>query len=84
MGFEETEEIGPDGKPHIISERSFGGPGKKLTKAEMKKQKQLTREMQVGPGECGGGGGGGGRRRGGGRGGRGRGEEGERCFSCGR
>uniref|UniRef100_A0A7S0EFK5 Uncharacterized protein n=1 Tax=Hanusia phi TaxID=3032 RepID=A0A7S0EFK5_9CRYP len=46
MGFEETEEIGPDGKPHIISERSFGGPGKKLTKAEMKKQKQLTREMQ--------------------------------------
>uniref|UniRef100_A0A7S4KBC3 Uncharacterized protein n=1 Tax=Guillardia theta TaxID=55529 RepID=A0A7S4KBC3_GUITH len=46
MGFEETEEIGPDGKPHIISERSFGGPGKKLTKAEMKKQKQLTKEMQ--------------------------------------
>ena len=49
MGFEETEEIGPDGKPHIISEKSFNpsGPGPKLTKAQIKQQKAMEKEMAV-------------------------------------
>jgi len=47
MGFEETEEIGPDGKPHIISEKSFnpGGPAPKLTKAQKRQQKAMQKEM---------------------------------------
>ena len=50
MGFEETEEIGPDGKPHIISEKTFnpsGAPQPKLTKAQKQQQKQMQKEMQV-------------------------------------
>lgn len=49
MGFEETEEIGPDGKPHIISEKSFnpGGPAPKLTKAQKRQQKAMQKEMAV-------------------------------------
>mmetsp|Transcript_18182 Transcript_18182/g.28204 ORF Transcript_18182/g.28204 Transcript_18182/m.28204 type:complete len:225 (-) Transcript_18182:368-1042(-) len=53
MGFEETEEIGPDGKPHIISEHSFGGPmkgavnkGKPLTAAQKKQQKMMKKQME--------------------------------------
>jgi hypothetical protein len=49
MGFEETEEIGPDGKPHIISEKSFnpGGPAPKLTAAQKRQQKAMQKEMAV-------------------------------------
>eukprot|EP00283_Hemiselmis_rufescens_P008984 CAMPEP_0173432904 /NCGR_PEP_ID=MMETSP1357-20121228/10550_1 /TAXON_ID=77926 /ORGANISM="Hemiselmis rufescens, Strain PCC563" /LENGTH=166 /DNA_ID=CAMNT_0014397569 /DNA_START=16 /DNA_END=513 /DNA_ORIENTATION=+ len=51
VGFEETEEIGPDGKPHIISEKSFtpgGGKasGKPLTKAQKAQQKAMQKEMK--------------------------------------
>lgn len=47
IGFEETEEIGPDGKPHIISEHSFNpGTGKPLTAAQKKQQKMMNKEMQ--------------------------------------
>jgi len=49
MGFEETETIGPDGKPHIISEKTFNpsGPQPKLTKAQKAQQKAMQKEMQV-------------------------------------
>jgi hypothetical protein len=47
MGFEETEEIGPDGKPHIISEKSFNPSGGKLSKAQLQAQKRMQKEMQV-------------------------------------
>jgi hypothetical protein len=47
MGFEETEEIGPDGKPHIISEKTFNPTGGKMSKAQMKAQKQMEKEMKV-------------------------------------
>eukprot|EP00285_Hemiselmis_virescens_P006646 CAMPEP_0173380720 /NCGR_PEP_ID=MMETSP1356-20130122/3365_1 /TAXON_ID=77927 ORGANISM="Hemiselmis virescens, Strain PCC157" /NCGR_SAMPLE_ID=MMETSP1356 /ASSEMBLY_ACC=CAM_ASM_000847 /LENGTH=77 /DNA_ID=CAMNT_0014334421 /DNA_START=34 /DNA_END=264 /DNA_ORIENTATION=+ len=51
MGFEETEEIGPDGKPHIISEKSFTPGGSKksskpLTKAQIAQQKAVQKEMK--------------------------------------
>lgn len=49
MGFEETEEIGPDGKAHIISEKQFNpqaGPAPKLTKAQKAQQKAMQKEMQ--------------------------------------
>ena len=50
VGFEETEEIGPDGKPHIISEHQFGGaPAPKLTKAQRQQQKAMQKEMAVPP-----------------------------------
>lgn len=47
MGFEETEEIGPDGKPHIVSEKSFNPNGGKLTKAQKANQKAMQKEMKV-------------------------------------
>lgn len=53
IGFEETEEIGPDGKAHVVSEKSFGGPSaqplvsKKLTPAQKAQQKALQQEMQA-------------------------------------
>lgn len=49
MGFEETEEIGPDGKPHIISEHSFNpnSPSKPLTPAQKKAQKAQEKAMQA-------------------------------------
>jgi len=50
MGFEETEEIGPDGKAHIISEKSFTPGGKKsgkpLTKAQKQQEKAVQKEMK--------------------------------------
>lgn len=53
VGFEETEEIGPDGKPHIISEHQFGGaPAPKLTKAQRQQQKAMQKEMAVTPSPC--------------------------------
>jgi hypothetical protein len=47
MGFEETEEIGPDGKPHIISEKTFNPNGGKMSKAQLQAQKQMEKEMKV-------------------------------------
>jgi len=50
MGFEETEEIGPDGKAHVISEKSFGGPQlapKALTPTQKAQQKALHQEMEA-------------------------------------
>ncbi len=48
IGFEETEEIGPDGKPHIISEHSFTpGAGKPLTAAQKKQQELMDQHMQA-------------------------------------
>ena len=41
MGFEETETIGPDGKAHIVSEKTFNPSGvaaPKLTKAQRSEQ----------------------------------------------
>ena len=48
MGFEETETIGPDGKAHIVSEKTFNPSGvaaPKLTKAQKAQQKQMQKEM---------------------------------------
>eukprot|EP00291_Cryptomonas_curvata_P022236 CAMPEP_0172172262 /NCGR_PEP_ID=MMETSP1050-20130122/12344_1 /TAXON_ID=233186 /ORGANISM="Cryptomonas curvata, Strain CCAP979/52" /LENGTH=198 /DNA_ID=CAMNT_0012843773 /DNA_START=258 /DNA_END=854 /DNA_ORIENTATION=+ len=49
VGFEETMEMGPDGRMHVVSEKSLNGKpqaAQKLTPAQAKQQAALRKEMQ--------------------------------------